>query len=107
MITGAKRLAIVTASVGAAIAAAAAPALAAGYGNTVNNCYGVYYNTDWDANCGAGGATARGVYNYTGDCTSSADRYVSVQRSVGNATSYDGGDCRFQVANVRLTFAAG
>lgn len=88
-------------AVGGAIAV---PVLGAGKGNTVFNCYGIYYNTDWDQTCGSGGASQAGIYNSTGDCTASADRSVSKYRARGNRTTYDGGDCRFQVVNVRTNF---
>lgn len=80
-------------------------ASAAGTGNTVNNCYGVYFNTDWNQECGAGGASVTGWYHSTGDCTGSRDRHVDVQRNRGDARSVDGGDCSFQVINVRTTFS--
>ncbi|MER5645885.1 hypothetical protein [Streptosporangium sp. NPDC002524] len=79
-------------------------ASAGGTGNTVNNCYGVYFNTDWNQNCGAGGASQAGWYYSTGDCTGSADKNVSRNRAKGNATSVDGPDCAFQVINVRTTY---
>ena len=81
------------------------PANAAGTGNTVNNCYGVYFNTDWNQECGSTGASAAGNYHSIGDCTGSADRTVDRRRSVGDRTSVDGGDCRFQVINVRTSFS--
>lgn len=106
LVNAMKKGAVVVTGAAAIVAAAAAasPALAGGYGNTVNNCYGIYFNTDWDQRCGSGGASVSGVYNSTGDCTSSADRYVSRYRSRGNTTSVDGEDCRFQVVNVRTSF---
>jgi len=88
-----------------AIAGGASAASAGGTGNTVNNCYGIYWNTDWDQRCGTGGASVTGWYHSTGDCTSSGDKYLSRYRNRGDAASVDGGDCRFQVINVRTTFS--
>ncbi|HWS35681.1 MAG TPA: hypothetical protein VN408_23445 [Actinoplanes sp.] len=97
--------AIAALGAGAALGLGMGAASAAGTGNTVNNCYGIYWNTDWDQTCGAGGAGATGMYSSTGDCTSSADRYVDRYRNKGTGGAVDGGDCRFQVANVRTVFS--
>jgi hypothetical protein len=84
---------------------ASSPAAAAGTGNTVNNCYGVYFTRDWNQECGAGGADVAGLYHSTGDCTLSNDREVERRRAKGDATSVDGRDCMYQVINVRTVFS--
>lgn len=89
----------------AVLGVTASPAVASGTGNTVLNCYGIYFNTDWDQRCGTGGADVTGYYYSIGDCTSSGDRYINRYRTRGNTTSVDGGDCRFQVINVRTSFS--
>jgi uncharacterized membrane protein len=104
MVTAAKVGAIAALGLGAILGVASGTASAAGKGNTVHNCYGVYFSTDWNQDCGAGGAELAGVYNSTGDCTGSADRSVGRQRAKGDTTSIDGGDCRFQVINVRTSY---
>lgn len=105
MVAAAKTGAIAVLGVGAALAVASGSATAAGTGNTVHNCYGIYWNTDWDQTCGSGGAGATGWYHSTGDCTSSVDRNVSRWRNQGTGGAVDGPDCRFQVVNVRTSFS--
>jgi len=100
----AKAGAIVALSAGAILGIASA-ASAGGTGNTVHNCYGIYWNTDWDQTCGSGGASVTGMYHSTGDCTSSGDREVARYRQKGTGGAVDGGDCRFQVINVRTVFS--
>lgn len=103
--TAIKASVVAVTAVAAIVGAAATPASAGGTGNTVWNCYGIYWNTDWDQRCGSGGATIKGWYHSTGDCTASADRYLDKYRLAGSTTSYDGGDCRFQVVNVRTSYS--
>lgn len=98
-----RAVAVAVAGVGA-VMSMAAPGFAAGTGNTTNNCYGVYYSTDWDQKCGSGGASATGYYKSTADCTSSGDNSLTVYRSKGSTATYDGKDCTFQVVNVTTVF---
>jgi hypothetical protein len=107
-----KKSAVIVAKAGALVALGAGAAFgmagvasASGTGNTVNNCYGVYFNTDWNQECGAGGASVTGWYHSTGDCTASADHNLDVHRNRGDGHSADGADCTFQVVNVRTTFS--
>lgn len=80
------------------------PVFASQKGNTVLNCYGVYYNTDWDQTCGPGGAQEAGRYKSIGDCTAEPDNSLTVNRYEGSRETIDGGDCRIEVANVRTSF---
>jgi hypothetical protein len=107
-----RKSAVVVAKAGAIVALGAGAVLgmtgaasASGTGNTVNNCYGVYFTRDWNQECGAGGASVAGFYHSTADCTSSNDHNRDVQRAKGDARSIDGEDCLFQVINVRTTFS--
>lgn len=99
-----KRALAVALTGASAVLVMAAPGLAAGTGNTTNNCYGVYFSTDWDQNCAAGGASATGYYQSTADCTNSGDSTLTVYRTKGSTASKDGSDCRWQVVNVRTVF---
>jgi hypothetical protein len=84
----------------------AAPAGAATVGNVVHNCYGIYWNTDWNQECGSRGATAYGRFKSTADCTAPQipDKYVDVYRALGNRTSYDGPDCAYGIHSVATWF---
>ncbi|QOV35644.1 hypothetical protein IM697_37245 [Streptomyces ferrugineus] len=90
-------------SVGA-VGAAAPNVFAEGYGNTVHNCYGIYWNTDWDQRCWSGGARNAGQYQSTSDCTFDGDETLNRYRSIGSTTSYDGEDCIFEVVGVDTVF---
>lgn len=85
-------------------AAVAAPAMAGGDGNTVNNCFGRWYNTDWDQMCGGTGATQAGHYRSTAACTAQTDVQRTWVRAVGSTTTHDGQDCRYSVAGVVTSF---
>ncbi|MFE9048383.1 hypothetical protein [Streptomyces rubiginosohelvolus] len=86
-------------------AAATMPAAqAAGYGNTVRNCYGIYWNTDWDQRCWSGGATATGQFQSTADCTFDGDESVNKFRNIGSTSSVDGEDCIFEVVYVDTVY---
>ena len=98
-----RSVAVAVAGAGAMLGIAA-PGWAAGTGNTTNNCYGVYYSTDWDQTCGSGGAGATGYYKSTADCTATQDNQLIVYRLKGSTSTYDGPDCTFEVANVRTVF---
>jgi hypothetical protein len=85
----------------AAILGPVAPALAGGTGNTASNCYGIYWNTDWDQKCWTGGASQRGWFTSYADCSAQGDKLVDVGRLVGDGQTVDGPDCRFSVNGVR------
>lgn len=89
-----------------AMAGVVAPGVASagGTGNTTNNCYGVYYNTDWDQKCWSAGASATGYYKSTADCTGSGDWTLTAFRNAGSTTTHDGHDCTFQVVGVNTVF---
>ncbi|WP_217142090.1 hypothetical protein [Streptomyces sp. AC627_RSS907] len=65
--------------------------------NKVHNCWGRYYNTDFDQMCGSGGAAATGNYRTTAPCDVEGDNSLTVYRNRGNSTTYDGPDCTFDV----------
>lgn len=69
--------------------------------NKVHNCWGRYYNTDFDNTdfdqmCGSGGAGATGNCKTTAPCDFEGDNSLTVYRNRGN-TTYDGPDCTFDV----------
>lgn len=85
-----------------AIAIALPPTAQAAYGdigNVVNNCYGIQFNTDWNQDCGVGGAKYYGVYKTTADCTAPQipDKDRTVNRPRGDRTSADGPDCKYGI----------
>lgn len=82
------------------------PAAAAGSGNTVFNCYGIYYSTDWDQKCYSGGASRNGHFYSVADCTSSGDNTLDARRNLYSTTVYDGADCTFQVVYVQTSWYA-
>jgi len=83
----------------------AAPALAANYGNTVNNCYGIYWTRDWNQECGSGGADAAGNYATYADCTyTPGEEHIEKYRIVGSTESYDGDDCAYGIASLTTWF---
>ncbi len=76
----------------------ASAANAASYTNEVYNCYGIMWNTDWNQNCGSGGADEAGYYYTKVDCTGADNtRDLDKYRRAGNSTSYDGDDCIFGI----------
>lgn len=72
-------------------------AFGAEYGNEVHNCYGIFWNTDWNQECGSGGAAKTGTYKSDADCTASGDQHLEKHRNSGSTASYDGEDCAFDV----------
>jgi hypothetical protein len=89
-----------------AVAALAPSAFAASYGNTTKNCYGIFWNTDWNQECGSGGATSTGYYTSKGNCDLELDKSIEVYRKAGNRTSYDGPDCTFEVTDVDTSYSS-
>jgi hypothetical protein len=67
--------------------------MAATIGNKVHNCYGIYWNTDWNQECGSGGASETGSYESEADCSWSGDQSLEKHRNAGSTASYDGDDC--------------
>lgn len=86
----------------AAITVGVSSATAASYGPTTNGCYGIYWNTDWNQECGSSGASAAGYYKSTADCTAPqvTDSSLEKYRVSGSKTSYDGSDCNYGIHNV-------
>ncbi len=82
----------------------AGPALADGIGNSVHNCYGIWWNTDWDQRCSSPGASYAGRYKSVADCTSSGDNSLTVRRNQYSTLSHDGPDCTFQTVNVTTSY---
>lgn len=87
-----------------ATTAVAAPVFASGTGNSVNNCFGRGFNTDWDQLCGTGGASVSGNYRSTAACSSQTDIQRTWFRGVGSTTVRDGQDCRFSVSGVVTSY---
>jgi hypothetical protein len=75
------------------------------YGNVVHDCYGIWWNTDWNQDC-PGGANFAGYYKSTADCTAPQipDLSLQVYRPVGNSMSYDGTDCTYGIHSVHTVF---
>jgi hypothetical protein len=92
--------AIVAALGAAVVGVVAAPALAVGYGNTVLNCRGMYYNTAWGQECPSPGAKFLGNYKSKGNCTYQSDPTLTVKRSVGSTAPKYGPSCTFSVIAV-------
>lgn len=88
----------------AVVGGAMAPSASAGMHNVLFNCYGYSYSTDWDQNCGPSGAQRTGNYNSKADCSSSADKEMTIYRSIGDARSIDGADCTFSVYDVYTSY---
>lgn len=84
----------------------AGPASGASYGNPVHNCYGIWWNTDWNQECGSGGAGAAGYYKSTANCTAPqvTDESITKYRPKGNGTSYDGPDCNYGIHGVHTVY---
>lgn len=96
--------ALVFGGMAAVIGMAMPAANAAGTGNSVNNCYGIYYSTDWDQKCSSPGAGASGNYRSSADCTASGDNTLTVKRPLYNTQTFDGADCTFQVVYVETSY---
>jgi hypothetical protein len=79
---------------------------AASYGNPVHNCYGIWWNTDWNQECGSGGASAAGNFQSTADCTAPqvTDERITKYRPLHNGTSYDGPDCNYGIHVVNTVY---
>ncbi|MFJ8113153.1 hypothetical protein [Streptomyces sp. NPDC096132] len=96
-----KRIAPILATGAAAavglIAIPAANASAVTYSNVVNNCYGEYYNTDWNQDCDSPGATDDGYYYTTAVCDYQSDKSMTVYRGYYSTAEVDGTDCTFDV----------
>ena len=90
----------------AAAGIAAAPALAANYGNSVHNCYGIYWTRDWNQDCTSAGAKYAGYYKTTADCTApqAIDESREVYRPKGNRDSKDGEDCNFGINRIHTVY---
>ncbi|MFP3988960.1 hypothetical protein U9R90_15960 [Streptomyces sp. E11-3] len=86
------------------IAAIAAPqATAYTDSNKVHNCFGRYYNTDWDQKCSSPGAGYAGTYETTAACSWQTDKRMTHWRAKYSTATYDGSDCRFKV-NTGVTY---
>lgn len=85
--------------------AVAMPAFAGGTGNVTNNCWGIYYNTDWDQTCGPTyGANKTGNYHSDADCNDQPDKTKVFYRLRGDKQTFDGPDCSWRVSGVFTTF---
>lgn len=91
---------IASITIAGASVAVAMPALAGGDGNVVHNCFGRWYNTDWEQRCRSGGAGLAGLYTSDADCSTEADKQIYVNRSKNSTDVVDGPDCRFQANGV-------
>jgi len=81
------------------------PAFAAGYGNSVNGCYGVYFSTAWGQQCDAGKPSERGIYHSHADCSLSPDHDMSILRDVGSSDYIKASDdCAHSVRTVTTGF---
>ncbi|RPK78251.1 hypothetical protein EES46_34160 [Streptomyces sp. ADI98-10] len=90
--------------VGGAAAMVAPQAVAAGDGNKVHNCFGRWYNTDWDQKCGSSGAGFAGTYESTANCTLEPDNTMTQWRAKGSTATYDGHDCDWSVSGVSTLY---
>lgn len=90
--------------VGGAAIVAAPQASAGGDGNKVHNCFGRWYNTDWDQKCSSPGATYSGTYESKAICTFEPDNYMEQWRAKGSTATYDGSDCDWSVTGVQTWF---
>lgn len=83
----------------------AAPAGASTKSNTVNNCYSVAFNTAYNQQCGAGGASRSGMYTTTVDCSGlSGWESIGLRRNVGS-TGLLTGSCTFGINSIKTSFA--
>ncbi|MFJ5828186.1 hypothetical protein [Streptomyces sp. NPDC093089] len=71
--------------------------------NSANNCFGRYYNTDWDQLCGSGGAWQTGNYKTTAACSYEPDEEMTIYRYRYSTAVVDGADCTWSV-NVGSTW---
>lgn len=79
-------------------------ASAVSYGNSVNNCYGERWNTDWNQDCDSPGASQAGSYQTRAACDVEGDNYVIAKRSKGSTDEIDGADCTFSISGVYTVF---
>ncbi|MFD9465598.1 hypothetical protein [Streptomyces sp. NPDC060027] len=90
--------------VGGAAVAVAPQALAGGDGNKVHNCFGRWYNTDWDQRCGSLGANYAGTYTSIANCSFEPDNTMDQWRRMGSKAVYNGHDCDWSAAGVQTYF---
>jgi hypothetical protein len=90
--------------VGGVAAIAAPQAVAYTDSNKVHNCFGRYYNTDWDQMCNNGGAGYAGNYHTTAACSFESDKSMTQWRAKYSTATYDGSDCTFDVGTGTTTF---
>jgi hypothetical protein len=85
-----------------ALAVGISSANAATIGNVSYGCYGIYFTTDWNQECGSRGATAYGYFTTIADCTAPqlSDKSLTAYRTVGNTRSIDGEDCNFGINSI-------
>ncbi|MEW1610808.1 MULTISPECIES: hypothetical protein [unclassified Streptomyces] len=79
-------------------------ASAVSFGNSVNNCYGERWSTDWNQDCDSPGASKTGTYQTEAACDAQADRYVTAKRNKGSTDEIDGSDCAFSISGVYTVF---
>ncbi|WP_030726654.1 hypothetical protein [Streptomyces sp. NRRL S-237] len=73
--------------------------------NKANNCWGRYYNTDWDQLCGsASGAAKTGNYKTTAACSFESDEDMTIYRYQYSTAVVDGEDCTWDVNVGTTTF---
>lgn len=91
---------------GAAVLLSAPAAEAGVKGNVVNSCYGIYFSTDWNQECGPSGADYAGTYQSTADCTAPEipDKHLTVGRIYGDKVSVDGADCAYGIHTVNTWY---
>ena len=97
-------VALVAVFLGAATAVVAPIANAYTDSNKVHNCFGRYYNTDWDQLCSSPGAVHAGSYKTTAACTLQPDKSMTKTRPKGSTVNYDGVDCTFGVGPGSTSF---
>ncbi|MFJ3438855.1 hypothetical protein ACIPMU_35625 [Streptomyces cyaneofuscatus] len=90
--------------VGGATVAIAPQASAGGDGNKVHNCFGRWYNTDWDQRCSGSGANYAGTYDSEAKCSLEPDNLESHWRAKGSKAAYNGHDCDWSVTGVQTWF---
>lgn len=73
--------------------------------NKANNCWGRYYNTDWDQVCdSSAGASRTGNYKTTAACSYESDKSMTIYRYRYSTAVVDGEDCTFSVNVGTTTF---
>ncbi|PGH49543.1 hypothetical protein [Streptomyces sp. Ru87] len=70
----------------------------------MHNCFGRWYNTDWDQKCGGLGADYSGTYETKAICTLEPDNYLTKWRRMGSTATYDGHDCDWSVTGAVTYF---